>query len=121
MNTRQMAEEYRLAHWARILQERKESGLSVKAFCEKAGFHQNIYFYWQRKLREAACRELQPVANAGNGEVLVPQGWALCEKRDTAAKESGISIEIGKCRIKVGGEANNEQLLMVCRMLVSLC
>ena len=121
MNTRQIAEEYRLAHWAGILQERKESGLSVKVFCEKAGFHQNIYFYWQRKLREAACLELQPVANAGNAEALVPQGWAVCEKSDTDTKESGLSIEIGKCRVNVGREANNEQLLSVCRMLESLC
>ena len=58
MNTREIAEELRLSHWAGIMRERSESGLSVKAFCENAGFHQNIYFYWQRKLREAACERI---------------------------------------------------------------
>ena len=37
---------------------RPDSGLAVKAFCERAGFHQNNYFYWQRKLREAACEQI---------------------------------------------------------------
>jgi len=57
MNTRQLAVEYRLSHWAGIMRERMESGLSVRAFCENAGFHENNYYYWQRKLREAAYGE----------------------------------------------------------------
>jgi hypothetical protein len=57
MNTREIAAEYRLSHWAGIMRERSESGLSVRAFCKNAGFHENIYFYWQRKLREAAYLE----------------------------------------------------------------
>ena len=71
MNTREIAEEYRLSHWAGVVRERQESGLSIKAFCEKAGFHQNIYFYWQRKLREAAAcgerRERQSVRSPRMG------------------------------------------------------
>ena len=121
MNTREIAEEYRLSHWAGVVRERQESGLSIKAFCEKAGFHQNIYFYWQRKLREAACRELQPAVNAGSGKAFVPQGWAVCEKGEPNPKESGICIEIGKCRVKVGGEVSSEQLETVCRVLTKLC
>jgi len=62
VNTRYIAEEFRLAHWQVIMRERAESGLSIKAFCEKAGFHENIYFYWQRKLREAACEQLEAKA-----------------------------------------------------------
>jgi transposase-like protein len=58
MNTKEITKEYRLRHWAGIMRERKESGLSVKAFCEDAGFHENIYYYWQRKLREAKCEQL---------------------------------------------------------------
>jgi len=58
MNTRQIAAEYRLSHWTGIVKDRQESGLSIKAYCERAGFHENIYFYWQRKLRAAACEQL---------------------------------------------------------------
>ena len=44
MNTREIASEYRLSHWAEIMRRRGESGQSIKAFCESAGFHQNVYF-----------------------------------------------------------------------------
>jgi hypothetical protein len=58
MNTREIAAEYRLTHWAGIMRDRAESGLSIKAYCENAGFHENVYYYWQRKLREAACGQM---------------------------------------------------------------
>jgi len=54
MNTREIAGGYRLTHWAQIMHERQESGMSIKAYCKQQGFHENVYYYWQRKLREAA-------------------------------------------------------------------
>ena len=120
MNTRNIAEEYRLSHWAGIMRERQESGLSIKAFCEAGGFHQNVYFYWQRKLRETSCQELQAINNK-RGKAIVPSGWAVCEEAEAEPKESGVSIEIGKCRVKVGAEVCSEQLEKVCRVLMSLC
>jgi len=58
MDTRDIAAEYRLAHWAQIMRNRIDSGLSIRAFCENAGIRENTYFYWQKKLRETACEEL---------------------------------------------------------------
>lgn len=61
MHTREMASEYRLADWSRVMRERRESGLSIKAFCQASGIHSNVYYYWQRKLREAACRQVAEI------------------------------------------------------------
>jgi hypothetical protein len=58
MNTRAITTEYRLQHWASIIQEQKASGLSIGAYCEREGFHENKYYYWQKKLRELACEGL---------------------------------------------------------------
>ena len=58
MNTKLVTAELRISHWAGIMKERSDSGLSVRAYCEREGFHENIYYYWQRKLREAACKQL---------------------------------------------------------------
>jgi hypothetical protein len=58
INTREIAEEYRLTHWARIMQERAQSGMYIKDFCKQAGICQNTYFYWQRRVRAAACEHL---------------------------------------------------------------
>jgi hypothetical protein len=58
MNTREIAAEYRLSQWAVKLQERNASGLSIREYCRRSQMKESVYYYWQRKLREAACEEL---------------------------------------------------------------
>ncbi len=120
MNTNKIAVEYRLAHWAQIMRERQESGLSIKQFCKNAGFHPNIYFYWQRKLREAACRELVPAGQETRQLSSAPSGWVACVKPETKVP-SPLTIEIGQYKVHVGQAADAEQLAKVCRVLSAIC
>ena len=125
MNTREIAKEYRLSHWAEILRERSASGKSIREYCKSAKICENVYYYWQRKLREAACTELAARTQerpAENGvQSLVPNGWTMCESTDESVKKETIMIEIGKCRVIVGAEPDTELLEKVCRTLMSLC
>ena len=44
-----------------MLREQKESGLSVKEWCQEQGLAEHIYYYRLRKLRQAALEQAQPV------------------------------------------------------------
>jgi len=131
MNTRYIAKELRLSHWAQIMKERRNSGLSIKAFCESAGFHENVYYYWQRKLREVAYNALPDKISEliikPQGEVIdsgkypVPSGWTMCEPVKTADKGKILPIEINGCRVLADNEVDPETLVKVCRALMSLC
>ena len=106
MNTRKVAAEFRLSYWAQIMNKRQESGLSVKAFCENAGFHENIYYYWQRKLREAACEEISKIKKEETGS-LVPAKFVEVKAKEEPATPtlivddpSQLRIEIGRIQIK---------------------
>ena len=121
MNTRKIAVEYRLSHWAGIMQERTESGMNIKTFCEHKGFHENIYYYWQRKLREAACRELIPANNRKVEKSIVPKGWATCEISAPEPNTDTVSIEVGKFKMTVGANSSPVLLDKVCRILGALC
>jgi hypothetical protein len=112
-NTREIAAEYRLTHWAGVVHKRIESGLTVKAFCESAGLHQNTYFYWQRKLREAACREMAA------GALPAPSGWTTVVPAKPDASGT-ILIEIGKCHVIADRGTDEGLLAKVCRVLVSI-
>ena len=114
MNTREIAVEYRLSHWAGIMRERKESGLSVKAFCEKAGFHENIYYYWQRRLREAACGELAH----RNGDA-VTEGPTFAQIRPPVAGSGGgaITVRMGDAVVEIAGDAPATTVETVLRAL----
>jgi putative transposase len=120
MDTREVANEYRLSRWAGIMQERKESGLSVAKFCETAGFHENTYYYWQRKLREAACKELLP-QQVKSADGVVPDGWAVCRAAEPNIKERGVQIEIGKARVMATAGPEDALLAKVCRVLAGIC
>jgi len=69
-----------------IIRERKNSGLSVKSFCEKAGIQKSLYYYWQRKLREGACEELVKYQSRAVGLV----------SRDTLKAGTNDKIKLGR-------------------------
>jgi len=89
MNTRYIAKEYRLAHWAQIITEQKESGLTVRAYCERAGYHENSYYYWQKKLRTAAINELA-AATGEQTQELAPIMAKLNLTKNNGSEITGI-------------------------------
>jgi hypothetical protein len=120
MDTRKVAAEYRLSHWAQFIRECKESGLSIKTFCENAKVHQNVYYYWQRKIREAACeRVAQP-------EHLVPSGFTEVKLMELTAPPSaetspGLRIEIFGAQITADSTYPVDKIAALLRALTQPC
>jgi len=120
MDTRKMAAEYRLRHWAQIMRERKESGLSVKAYCEQAGFHENNYFYWQRKLRESASEQLAAMGVESTETGLIPRGFAEVKLQEEHMRLQRSDIS-GQIRIEtVGVQINTDSTYPVDRLAALL-
>lgn len=55
----EIRQQVRLNQWSAMVQEREDSGLSVKAFCKQAGIVPKTYYYRLRRLREAAIKQTQ--------------------------------------------------------------
>ena len=108
------------------MRERVESGQSVRAYCENAGIHENVYYYWQRKLREAACdglstmqRGATSLSAAGFTEVVLPE-------RPTplisgAVVQNQISIEVSGVRLTASSEYPADKLAGLVRELRRPC
>lgn len=102
MDTRKIATEYRMSHWSQVMRERRESGLSIKAFCKEAGFHENVYYYWRRKLREAACEQM-PDLQAETGQTdLAVSGFTEVHLAEVPPHPA-LPETPGHLRIEVGG------------------
>ncbi len=130
MNTRKIAADYRLSHWSQIIQDRKESGMTIKAYCEKAGFHENMFFYWQRKLREAACEQLIGISQETTSTGLSVNGFAEVKlvSKTGAPHLPAASTQYGEVRIDINGiriSANSEyppsMLAELLKGLVTTC
>ena len=117
MNTQEIAKEYRLSQWTQIIKACKESGKSVKDFCEDNRINRNAYFYWQRKLREAACKELAKIDETPGP---TPDGWVRLNPAKPQYADESILIEINGCHITVKGNTDLKLLKDICSMLRSL-
>ncbi len=73
MDTQKIMTQLRLSGWNEELKERIAGGHTVRAFCEGKGISKaTLYYYRQKKVREAAYTELlKKQSEAG----LVPSGW----------------------------------------------
>ena len=139
LDTRKIATNLRLSHWSMVLQDKKSSGLTTRAYCESSGIQENVYYYWQRKLREAAILAMadaptnifhevpQPTPQSSAITDVVNQSdtttkhpdWLLCGEPE--AKSAAITIKIGNYHVEVCDSFNPDLLAQVCQTLVRLC
>jgi putative transposase len=117
MDTQKVTADYRLSQWAQIIKARLESGQNVKVFCQAAGISKNAYFYWQRKLRNAACTELARTEESMDN---VPSRWMQLNSKQPQYAIESVDIEINGCHIKVNAQTDTELLKKVCCTLLSL-
>ena len=126
INTREIAKEYRLSHWAQIMQDRVVSGISIKEYCKQIGICQNTYFYWQRRLRTAACEQLTKLEPAersltqpGFTEVVVCESHARLPSEEVGVSQ--LRIEISGVQITADSSYPADKLAVLIRELMRSC
>jgi transposase-like protein len=128
MKPKDVTAEYRLSKWAQIIQERGSTGESIKEFCQNRGIKRHSYFYWQRKLREAASDSLA-IINAGTKQSAVPFGFTELKlttnqkqvRHDDAASQGQLHVEIRGVRMSADSTYPADKLAYLLRELVSQC
>jgi putative transposase len=113
MDVQKVTHEIRLRQWTGIIKECRGNGKSVKSWCEENGISEKSYFYWQRRVREAACQELtayqyQQVAKAEPGDTNTP-AFAECRiPEDHHAGGTAVTIHLNGAVVEIhhGAEAS---------------
>ena len=123
MNTRQIAAEYRLMQWMQAIQERKANGETVKDFCQRRGVNRNTYFYWQQRVRKAACEKLVEIQGAEAQTCLAVQGFTEVNMTQSPmlpapAPASKICVEVGRYKITTDSGYPTETLMSLLKKLV---
>ena len=103
INTREIASDYRLSHWSGVINRQSESGLSIKNYCEREGFHENCFYYWRKKLREAACEQMLE-AKTGTYQVnTIKQRFTELITTNTSNLSHNDDYRRGSIRINIAG------------------
>lgn len=111
MNTKLATRQIRLNEWAAIIKECKASGQKVDLYCEQHGLSRDAYYYWLRKVKEAALKQ------AGFVELptLTPeQPPAKTVEKETSFFQTQMIIKINEIEFCVNENSPSE---LVSRML----
>jgi hypothetical protein len=76
--------------WQRLFSEQEESGESVAGFCRARGVREALFYYWKKRLREAAMPQFV--------EVQVAKPQQLRPKHTRSALESTIEVRLSNGR-----------------------
>ena len=57
MDTKLATQQIRIQQWAAIIKDRISSGLKVDDYCRQHDISRDAYYYWLRKVKEAALTQ----------------------------------------------------------------
>ena len=117
MDTRGIAREYRITQWQQIITERREKGLTIRAYCRNKGIQESTYHYWQKKLREVLAAKAEAVIQDGTLTCMEPRGWLAVRTEPDANASIGVYVEVNGCWISVDKDTDERLLQKVCRAL----
>ena len=93
------------------------------------GFSKDAYYYWQKKLREAACKQLAFMPAEAEQKGMIKSGFTEIKLRDSLPEaypsESGnrnsLHIKVSDVRIDAGNHYPADKLAYLLRELVRQC
>ena len=110
MDTRIATTQIRMQNWVEIIQDRNASGLTIDDYCKAHELSQNAYFYWLRKIRNAALE------SKGVFFTEVPLSDLQTEMAALDFQPK-LTVQIGNAVVRVNESTPKRLLTMVCEVL----
>ena len=109
--------DYRLTHWAALIKECSESGLSKADWCSQHNIPLKTYYYWQRKVRNSYAESLPaslPTApqKTSFAEIVLAPDTKTAEHCSPATPPDAV-IRTGTLTIEVSNNASKELIAMI--------
>ncbi len=99
MDTKLATKQIRLNEWAGIIRDCNASSLTVNEYCSQHNLSRDAYYYWLRKVREAALQQA--------GFVELPAATAV-SKSGPSAFSTQMIIRVGETELLVNQDSPDE-------------
>ena len=109
---------FRLEQWIKLIKDCQSSGMKVDDWCNANGVTHHTYYYWLRKVREAACHELAIVDDSPNEPVVLKK---LKVQTPVPGTTAAIIIRLGGATIEVNEGTSQQTNQAVLLALQSVC
>lgn len=94
----------KLQQWSSIISDCRASGLKVDDYCSEHNISRNSYYYWLRKIKEAAIEQ--------SGNIFAEVNQPIVVSAHASTDAVPVSISIGDAVVHVA-DGTSEQLLQV--------
>ena len=115
MNTKLATRQIRLNEWAAIIKDCKASGQKVDIYCEQHGLSRDAYYYWLRKVKEAALTQAGFVELPALTSEQIP---AKTIEKGTSAFETQMIIKINERKLVIRTDIQNAGNHTSCLMML---
>lgn len=122
MTTQEVKNNYSLQKWASIIQERNASELSTKQWCNQNGILEGSYYYWLKRVREKAFKQL-PVSKKETELQEISVESAVFAKIPTPQSKvsADVMISLNGMEIGLNSSATPELIQSVLLAVKQLC
>lgn len=111
MYTQKATQQYRMNQWIKIIREYHSGGENIVSWCRNNDIKPNSYYYWLRKIRAAACKELPSI---NTHEQIIPVDMFKLTTSNSIDAEyvssetchSDIIIRFGSVVLEIGNTAS---------------
>jgi len=116
MNMKKISHEINLKKWAQIVEECRNSGQTAVSWCAERDINIKTYYYWQRRVCSAVCKELAITNNnieksSAFAEVIVPI---------RNSSKIAITLNINNIAIEIHNGADESVVAQTLRILKSI-
>jgi hypothetical protein len=106
LDTREVANQYRLNKWTEIVRQCRNSGQKVAVWCAENNVNTTSYYYWLRRIRQAACEALPSLS--GNNSIVpvnIPVHTVEIEPQNLESS-SAIVVRMGTVKLEISNNAS---------------
>ena len=104
-NTKLATKALRTQHWAEIIHDCKNSGLTVLQYCQEHGLSKNAYFYWLKRVKAATLES----AGIDFVEIPVPNE----KSNQSTAFDTEAIVTVGKVDIRINSHTSKALLTQI--------
>ncbi len=111
----------RAEQWAKLIQERQNSGQTVVAWCREHDINIKTYYYWLRKLRSLVASQAQTTLSAETKTVKPVAFQKVALSIPATNGHAAVIIKLNGAALEVNEGASQQTIQAVLLALQSVC
>lgn len=105
-------------HWEKVIEDCQGSGKTNIAYCEENGINIKSYYYWLRKIRKQACKNIEYKLSADESKCEFAPVQPIVSYQHVTPT---IKLQIGRISIEVEDGMSQETIINVLNGIRIIC